>query len=709
MGNCFSFQKQIEQIVDDANRRNSYPGTYALHPIDERDVSDVKQALNSVLLFSRLDDDVKHNIVSNMMERQVNAGDIITHQGDNGSEMFVVKDGVFNVMIRKHGRLIKMNVRSRGHCFGEVALMYSCPRTATIIAATDGKLWILTRESFKNHIKDAVENERAKIEVFLNNVPLLQNLSKEDKSTLIDAVQIEYYKENEIVVQQGAPGDKFYIIKDGEADVLIDDVRINTLYTSDFFGETALLKTEARVATIRVASCRLEALVIDRKTFDKIIGPLEAVIDACVIETSKRMHRFSTDPHMIRMRTRTEVELVVNTSKTRTLNAYEDEISDILVRTLSDRGSVYCNDHIEIDINSTCQSMHTLSNCSESFSKQKPCDKLVLEVMGLLGKGAFSSVYLVMCRNTRRAYALKQIPKKRVAKCIEHIFQEKNIGMNIANSFCIRQYATFQDMYCLYILLECLEYDVMHVLRSVCKQHRVPAGLCSNEFSYWIGIPEDVTRFYAACVILGLEHLHRHNIVYRDLKPENVLIDTFGYAKLADFGMAKILPSGSRAFTLCGTPGYLAPEVIVGKGYNKAVDFWSLGVFIYVMLTATQPFDMGDCIDPMDILKKIANDNFEVSFPDYVSSEAEDLISRLLDRRPYKRLGMLKGRFSDIKKHSWFKDFDWGALASKQIVPPNFNLAPRKIKKYNSPENSNNFENNRLDIIEKYNKIFELF
>lgn len=115
------------------------------------------------------------------------------------------------------------------------------------------------------------------------------------------------------------------------------------------------------------------------------------------------------------------------------------------------------------------------------------------------------------------------------------------------------------------------------------------------------GMDEHLAKFYIACIVLALEYLHNNNIVYRDLKPENVFIDHNGYTKIGDFGFAKILNDSNRTYTFCGTPGYVAPENVLAHGYNCSVDWWGLGVLMYVLLTGRQPFSTPRTEDPMEV------------------------------------------------------------------------------------------------------------
>lgn len=169
--------------------------------------------------------------------------------------------------------------------------------------------------------------------------------------------------------------------------------------------------------------------------------------------------------------------------------------------------------------------------------------------------------------------------------------------------------------------------------------------------------------FYITEIVLALEYLHRQKIAYRDLKPENLLVAADGHLKITDFGFAKRIED--RTFTLCGTPEYLAPEIIMSVGHNLGVDWWALGILVFEMLAGYPPFyDQ----NPYEVYRKITIGHFE--FPPQISINARKLISGLLEHDLSKRLGCMKAGAGDVKDHIWFKGVDWMMVRQKKIQPP---------------------------------------
>lgn len=273
------------------------------------------------------------------------------------------------------------------------------------------------------------------------------------------------------------------------------------------------------------------------------------------------------------------------------------------------------------------------------------------EKLKLLGKGSFGEVYLVRLKNNNKVYAMKILEKLVVRESHqeEHTKLERDLLTKIKCCFIVNIKFAFQDIEKLYLITEFIQGGELFF--HLHKEKRF-----SNE----------KTKFYIVEIILALEYLHNNKMIYRDLKPQNVLLDKTGHIKLTDFGLSTILKKPKeKAFTICGTPQYLAPEILSDKGYDSTVDWWSLGCVFYEMLIGSSPFKilLGDSLNE-DIYKK------KILFPDYVIDEAQDLINKLLVVNPKKRLGFGNDGANKIKKHPYFKGVNWIDAWNKKLKPP---------------------------------------
>uniref|UniRef100_A0A4W5R558 Protein kinase cGMP-dependent 2 n=1 Tax=Hucho hucho TaxID=62062 RepID=A0A4W5R558_9TELE len=275
-----------------------------------------------------------------------------------------------------------------------------------------------------------------------------------------------------------------------------------------------------------------------------------------------------------------------------------------------------------------------------------------LEVIATLGMGGFGRVELVKLRDEDTTFALKCIKKKHIVdtRQQEHIYSEKNILQQTNSHFIVRLFRTFRDDKYVYMLLEvCLGGELWSVLRDMSS------------------FEDQTARFCIACVLEAFDYLHARGIIYRDLKPENLLLDAEGYVKMVDFGFAKRIGLGKKTWTFCGTPEYVAPEVIMNKGHDFGADCWSLGILIFELLTGSPPFSG---TDPIKIYTMVLHGIEKVDFPKRISKRPDDLIRRLCKLNPVDRLGNKKNGIIDIKKHKWFQGFNWEGLRRQKLISP---------------------------------------
>ncbi|XP_055768045.1 serine/threonine-protein kinase N1-like isoform X6 [Salvelinus fontinalis] len=288
-----------------------------------------------------------------------------------------------------------------------------------------------------------------------------------------------------------------------------------------------------------------------------------------------------------------------------------------------------------------------------SSKHKKPLCLQDFRLIAVLGRGHFGKVLLSEYKKTGSIYAIKALKKGDIVArdeveslmCEKRIFETVNVSHH---PFLVNLFACFQTPEHVCFVMEYTAGGdlMMHIHADVFTEPRAV--------------------FYSACVVLGLQFLHDHKIVYRDLKLDNLLLDTDGYVKIADFGLCKEgMGFGDRTSTFCGTPEFLAPEVLTDTSYTRAVDWWGLGVLIYEMLVGESPFP-GD--DEEEVFDSIVND--EVRYPRFLSTEAIAIMRRLLRRNPERRLGSGEKDADEIKKQPFFRGLDWEALLQRKLPPP---------------------------------------
>jgi len=272
------------------------------------------------------------------------------------------------------------------------------------------------------------------------------------------------------------------------------------------------------------------------------------------------------------------------------------------------------------------------------------------EMTRTLGCGSFGRVKYAKSFRDGKHYAVKFMKKREIMKLkqVDHINNEKRLMAQINYPFIVNMVGYTKDERYVYIVMECIGGGELFVhLRRARK------------------FTDEQSKFYAALTAAAFAHIHSKNIIHRDLKPENILMCQNGYSKLTDFGFAKIIEPGTRTYTLCGTPEYIAPEVLLNKGHGKPVDWWTLGILIYEMICGQPPF----CDeDPMGIYQKILAG--KVYFPKYFDKNAKALVKKLLTADLSKRFGNLKDGSKDILEHKWFSTLIFEKLEALETPAP---------------------------------------
>jgi len=526
------------------------------------------EAIKHVPILAPLSDSQKKTIAEALKRKSFKAGEFVFHKGDQGDNFFIVETGNFVVL---DGSTELANL-SKGSCFGELALLKSDTRAASVQAVEDSNCLYIGREIFEQLLGSLSEIRHMWRYEALRKVPVLAQLTQEQRWKLAVNIKQTKFAEGEDIVREGEEGDVFYILESGQVGIFDGTVMINKMHSGSYFGEMALLHSDKRMKTVR-ALCPVSVLGIHRDEFNQHLGDLKSIMEK----------------------------------------------------------------------QTTAYDALAVSKLSSSVSLGD------LEKIAVLGMGAFGKVLLVKYKEKR--YALKCLRKAQIVTMglTEHIKREKDAMLECHSPFLVNLAARFKDNDTVYLLMECV--------------------MGGELFTYLQNRPEplseDDARFYAGCVIIAFEYLQEKHLVYRDLKPENLLIDHNGYVKVTDFGFAKRLKPGNKTYTMCGTPDYLAPELVQQSGHNKAVDWWALGIMIYEMIHGVPPFYDDDQVV---LFRNIVSGR--LSFTPSFSLECRDLIRSLLHKNPAKRLGNLNGGAEDVKNHPWFKGFDWDALKKRKMEVP---------------------------------------
>mmetsp|Transcript_38336 Transcript_38336/g.80666 ORF Transcript_38336/g.80666 Transcript_38336/m.80666 type:complete len:927 (+) Transcript_38336:361-3141(+) len=674
-------------------------------PVYEKSDDDVEFLLDALadnFVFNTLDETELETLVNAFENYECNQGDTIIKQGETGGHFYILRSGkvAFVVDGNEVGRAVP------GNSFGELALLYNAPRAATCMAV-DGKagLWRVNQVTFRKLLAaHTIQNDNQTKDV-LRKVPFLSDLDDEFIHRIADALTTVYYDAGDKIFERGSEGSVFYVIREGKVEYEHRKRGIKVLGPGDYFGEQAIVKNEPRKADATAKRDTI-ALALSREVFEKVLGPLSEVIarsnDRRLLRSVPLFANSDIENFEIELmgalidevKYQAEREILTEGDyvdapalylvRSGVLEAYTDDGESRILKS----GTFFGEDTLMPDedqkyggkggMKQSRETIEVLEDCVLGKLTLANIDSVILDLsrMGnkkgkgrdtldrsieidklerhtLLGAGTFGQVWLASDRKTGKAYALKVQIKREL---IDHhqaegVCREREVMSKIDHPFVIKLVNTSQDHQSVFMLLNLVQggelFNVMHNDERDC-------------------IPEKEVKFYAAGILEGLAYMHRRRIIYRDLKPENVLIDDLGYTVIVDLGFAKVV--NDKTYTLCGTPLYLAPEVILSRGHDKGADYWSLGCLMYEMILGQTPF-YDHNIDQITLFKRIVHGRYR--FPSHAfSQEAQDLIAAMLANKLTQRLGCLAQGERDIKDHPFMGDINFGKLGKRMLKAP---------------------------------------
>lgn len=660
-------------------------------------------ALADNFVFNTLDESELETLVNAFENFDCEEKQEIIRQGETGGHFYVLREGTVAFWVDG----VEVGRAVAGNSFGELALLYNAPRAATCLAV-DGRagLWRVDQITFRKMLAAHTVQNDDQTKDALRKVSFLSDLDDQFIIRIAEALTTVYYDAGDVIFERGSEGDVFYVIREGEVEYEHKKRGVKVLGPGDYFGEQAIVKNEPRKADA-IAVKDAIALALSRDVFEKVLGPLSEVIArsndrrllrSVPIFANSDIENFEIElmaALIDEVRYPAEREILTEGNyvdapalflvRSGVLEAFTDDGESRILKS----GTFFGMDNLLPDeeqkfggkgglkqsretvealedvvlgklslanIDSVILDLSRMNN-KEGGTKgkdilERSIDISQLERHTILGAGTFGQVWLASDRKTGRAYALKVQIKREL---IDHhqaegVCRERAVMSKIDHPFVIKLVNTSQDEQSIFMLLNLVQggelFNVMHNEERDC-------------------IPEKEVKFYAAGILEGLAYMHRRRILYRDLKPENILIDDKGYTVIVDLGFAKFV--NDKTYTLCGTPLYLAPEVILSRGHDRGADYWSLGCLIFEMITGQTPF-YDHNIDQITLFKRIVHGRYR--FPKSFSDEAKDLIKGMLANKPTQRLGCLASAERDIKEHPFMKEINFGKLQKRLLKAP---------------------------------------
>jgi len=646
------------------------------------DVRVVARACDGIALFKTLRRDDRTRLYESMYQVEYQPGEPVVRAGEEGRNFYVVVDGHLNVT--KPGSRTStttsytsspknasasfatnkvVNTLGPGDTFGEVALLHSVPRSATVSAAERVKLWALDRVTFKRILSRCAFERRERNESLLKRVALLEGLDEYGRKVLADALRPCAFVAGETIFKQDESDEttKFHVIEKGQVSVrLRNGGEVNRLTAGQYFGEVSVLEGTPPTASI-IALTDVRTVSLDRAAFKRMLG--DEVLNAMARYAEK--YSYDEDPAADARGVGDPFDR--KSAKAALREKYDASSAMRLVGDPTGRRT-RAEKEMRLAAKRERDGRSTFARWTETFpenasvgrDEKKRNVRSTVSATDLtfhkeLGVGMSGSVYLAKVKNTNVTCCVKVMRKRRALRLdqAENILRERALSrlFHEDTSFIMQSACAFQDDACLYLVMDFM-----------------PGGDLFQLLLHSTGtrgaFDPAVAQFYAAEVFLALEFLHHRHYVYRDLKPENVLVDGDGHVKLADLGFCKIVEPGHRTYTTCGTSDYMAPEVMLSQGYDQSADLWAFGVFVYELLAGHAPFK-AETESRRHRRILTADLRFAADF----HLTAKDLVTKLCVVETSMRLGCASRGLDDIKDHV-FWERDWDEVASRKTKPP---------------------------------------
>ena len=645
-----------------------------------------------------LDSTIKAIMANNLIQEIYKKDKYIFKEGEVGNCMYIIKEG--EVECIKGDKVIR--ALKQGDNFGQKALLENegeNKRSLDVKAKTDCKIYSISSDFFKTQFGEDYKTHLyfSFVSTAFVNSNVFNKINTKMISKTFQYFSFRSLKFNELVYPKGQKmTEKLCVVLEGN---IIDKVinkleakRYEILYekqlsegTDGYIKNDLLAEPDCILAEIDFEKFK-EILGGDLKAAQTKSNELNTVTQIALfrilsddkiefLQNNLKIENFRNGKKIINQGDigdklfiikKGRVDFFVNSRYIRSLNDGEEFGAKSLIMAEKRSATAIANGEVSCyTLTSDVFRSILEPNLYEYFTNKFYLEDNTIELKDLdnikeLGSGNFGSVNLVRNKKNKQLYAIKaldveQIKKENLEVCVE---LEKNVLLKTDHPFIMKMVKYLKNENYIFFIQEYIKgKELWEVIRDI--------GLLNKE----------QTQFYGGSILLAIDYLHKHKIIYRDIKPENVMVNTKGYIKIIDFGTVKEIQD--RTSTIIGTSHYMAPEVTKGEGYSFEVDIWSIAICMYEFFCGKLPFGE-EYEDPMDIYRAVSKE--ELSFPNFVHDEKfMALIHKMLKKNPANRLW----KFEQIKEDPYFKDFDWNKLISLSYPPP-YILKLKEEKENNS-------------------------
>ena len=630
-----------------------------------------------------LDHNMRSLMASNLIQNIFHAGDVICKEGDPGSCMYIIKDGEVDCV--KNGRVVRTLVK--GDNFGQKALLEGNRRTLDVVAKTDCTLYSISVDFFRSQFGDNYKDQLhfSFMSIAFNKSKNFSAINAKILQNTFHLFKFKNFKKDEVIYEKGTNAlDKLCVILEGNIIDKnmnkIEGKRYEILFENELVtGKPFILKhnlvpdpdctiAEADFNEIQKA---LGGSIKAAKNQSSQISTLEKISlfkflsddKKAILTKEMKIEKFNNGKKILSQGGTNNklyiikegrVDFFLNSKYLKSLTEGEDFGSKSLIfpnakntTAAITNGSVVC-----YTISAEVFKSILDPNLKEHYQQKFYLEDYSIELKDLdnvkeLGRGNYGFVNLVRCKKNKQLYAIKALSLKqiKIEKLEKSVELEKDVLLKLDHPFIMKMVKYLKNENFIFFLTEFIHgKELWEVMREI--------GMLTL----------DQVRFYGGSVLLTMDYIHKKQIIYRDIKPENIMINDKSYPKIIDFGTVKEIKD--RTTTIVGTPEYMAPEMVKGTGYSFQVDIWATAVLMYELFCGKVPFGE-DKEDPLDVYQAVAKE--DLTFPSFVHDENfMGLINKMLKKNPTSRLW----KYDQIKEEPFFKNFNWDDLLSLSMTPP---------------------------------------